>query len=138
MTERDAAPGSALDAALAAALPAPPLPADFHAGLRAALERQDAAGFAPAARARLERERLAQLAALEAGYLRVRRRTLGLFIGVAFAAGAGVALMLPWLRTHFGADTPLVLAGLGGAGALAIAILATYERLADWNPLQRL
>jgi hypothetical protein len=128
----------ALERALARALRAPPLPADFHQRLAQTLARTAADPVTDQMRAQLERERREQLAALEAGYLRVRRRTLGTLVGGAFASGAGVALALPWLRASFGQDTPLILASLGGVIGLAIAVLSWMERPQAWNPLSRL
>lgn len=110
-----------LDAALAAALPPPPLPAGFRARLDAALKAEARAPGGRAARAAaLEREHREELAELEAGYLRLRRRTFGALIGGAFAAGAAVALGMPWLQAAFGADAPLVLAGAGALAGLAL------------------
>jgi hypothetical protein len=128
----------ALEAALTRALRPPSLPADFHQRLQQMLARAAADPVTDEIRSRLERERLEQLAALEAGYLRLRRRTLGTLVGGAFAAGAGVALALPWLRASFGPDTPLILASLGGAIGLVIAALSWMERPQAWNPLSRL
>ncbi len=111
----------ALDAALAAALEPPALPAGFRARLDAALEESQLGTDRRAARAAaLERERREQLAELEAGYLRLRRRTLGTLIGAAFAAGAAVALALPWLQAAFGPNTPLALAGAGTLAGLVL------------------
>jgi hypothetical protein len=111
----------ALDAALRRALPPPALPSQFRARLQSALARE-ADQDLPAARSRLEREQRERLAELEAGYLRLRRRTLGNLVGGAFAAGVAVALALPWLRESFGANAPLALSGVGVLIGLAIGM----------------
>ena len=82
-------------------------------------------------RRRFVSERRAQLASLEAQYVRLRRRTLGTMIGAAFAAGAAVTLALPWLQRHAGAKTPLVLTSGGAALGLAIAFLAWRAHARD-------
>jgi hypothetical protein len=127
-----------LDAALARALPPPQLPPDFRARLTAAIAREgthEAAGVP--ARARLEREHRERLAELEAGYVRLRRRTLGSVIGGAFAAGAAVALALPWIKSMFGPNAVLVLALLGAAVGLAIGTASWMGRLGVPRALQR-
>jgi hypothetical protein len=129
MSEEDAAFDRALDAALARALPPPQLPADFRARLSAAIAREAAAEVPHAQqRARLEREQLARLAEFEAGYLRLRRRTLGTLIGGAFAAGAAVAVAMPWLKATFGPNALLVLAAVGAVVGIAIGVSAWVGR----------
>lgn len=104
----------ALDAALAAVLEPPALPAGFRTRLATALAEADRAGDSRAARAAsLERELRERLAQLDAGYVRLRRRTLGALVGGAFAVGAVMALAMPSLEAAFGARTPLALAGAG-------------------------
>jgi hypothetical protein len=129
---------AALDSALTRVLPPPELPAGFRAGVLAAIAR-DARSEAlnPAKRARLEREQREQLREFEAGYLRLRRRTLGTLIGGAFATGTVVALALPWLRATVGPYTPLVLASVGAAIGLAIGISTWLGRSGPPRPLQR-
>jgi hypothetical protein len=112
-----------LDRALGRTLRPPPLPQDFRRRFHAALSRAGDTDLSQL-RSRLESERRAQLASLEARYVRLRRRTLGTMIGAAFAAGAAIALTLPWLERHFGADAPLVLTSVGAAMGLAIALLS--------------
>ena len=129
----------ALDSALARVLAAPVLPADFHAQLQAALVRAgDAAGGRASGRARLEREQRERLAELEAGYLRLRRRTLGTLIGGAFAAGAAVAVALPWLKASFGPNAIFILAGLGALAGLAIGTASWLARAEAPSSLERL
>lgn len=108
-----------LDAALAAALRPPGLPPGFERRLAAALA---AAPQETADRATLEREHRAKLAELEADYVRLRRRTLGTAIGVAFAAGAAAAVAMPWLQASFGGT--YLLYGLAGVGTLLGVALA--------------
>ncbi len=114
----------ALDAALAAALEPPALPVGFRARLDAALDALEESRLGTGRRAAravaLEREHRERLAELEAGYLRLRRRTLGTLIGGAFAAGAAVALAMPWLQAVFGPNTPLALAGAGAFAGLVL------------------
>jgi hypothetical protein len=120
---------AALDAALARALTPPQLPADFRAGLGAALAlaaEQERTGVA--ARARLEREERQRQRDFEAGYLRLRQRTLGTLIGGAFAAGAAVAVAMPWLREVLGTQAPLVLSVVGSGLGLAIGVGAWLNR----------
>ena len=102
-----------LDAALAAALRPPALPPGFERRLAAALA---AAPQETTDRATLEREHRAKLAELEADYVRLRRRTLGTVIGIAFAAGAAAAVAMPWLQASFGGT--YLLYGLAGVGTL--------------------
>ncbi len=118
----------ALDAALVRTLLPPAIPSQFRAQLRAALAREGLATLARA-RSRLEREHRERLAELEAGYLRLRRRTLGTLIGGAFAAGAAVALALPWLQASFGPHAPLALGAVGAVIGLAIGTASWVERL---------
>ena len=129
----------ALDGALARVLSAPALPAEFHTQLQAALVRagESASGRANG-RARLEREQRERLAELEAGYLRLRRRTLGTLIGGAFAAGAAVAVALPWLKASFGPNAIFILAALGALAGLAIGTASWLARAEAPNPLERL
>lgn len=122
----------ALDQALARVLAAPAVPRQLRARVQAAVLRAADEGMVQT-RARLEREARAQLAELEQGYLRLRRRTLGTLIGAAFAAGAAVAWLMPYLTARFGPDAPLVLAGSGAAIGLTIAVGSWLKRadLAD-------
>ena len=112
----------ALDAALAAALAPPELPPDFERQLAARLEDPSGQDWGAAAREALERERAERLAELEAGYIRVRRRTLGTWIGGSFAAGAAAALGLPWLQAAFGANVLYAVAGAGALVGIALVV----------------
>lgn len=109
----------ALDSALARALAPPAVPAQFEAHLRAALARESEAKLA-SSRSRFEREHRERLAVLEAGYIRLRRRTLAALIGSAFAAGLAVPVVLPWFNEHLGRYAPAVLAALGATIGLCI------------------
>jgi hypothetical protein len=129
----------ALDAALARALPPPVLPVSFHARLQAALVREQAgAGDRAGSRAQAQRDQRERMAELEADYLRLRRRTLGTLIGGAFAAGAAVAVALPWLQARFGADAIYVLASAGALIGIGIGTASWIGRLRIPNPLARL
>ena len=126
----DAALAAALDAALLRALPPPELPWDFRARLSAAIAREAVLASAQRdARPRLESEQRARLAELEASYIRLRRRTLGTLIGGAFAAGAAVAVVLPWFKSIFGPNAMLALAALGAVVGLAIGTASWMARL---------
>jgi hypothetical protein len=124
----------ALDEALGRVLSAPEVPQAFRTRLNAALARTAETDLL-SLRERLERERRQQLEELEADYVRVRRGTLGTFIGVAFAAGAAATIAMPWLRAHFGAYTPMAIAW--GAAVLGLGIVfldplrSLLRRLAD-------
>jgi hypothetical protein len=109
-----------LDAALSKALQAPPLPADFHNRLNAAIARMPESDAIQTLRARLEREHRQQLAELDASYVRMRRRTLTALIAGAFAAGGVAAALLPWLTEMLGPAALFVLAVLGALAGLAI------------------
>ncbi len=128
----------ALDSALARVLAAPALPPAFHAQLQAALVRaRESSSGRASGRARLEREQRERLAELDAGYLRMRRRTLGTLIGGAFAAGAAVAVALPWLEASFGPNAIFILAALGALAGLAIGTASWLARGGVPNPLER-
>jgi hypothetical protein len=115
-----------LDAALAAALPPPALPEGFEQRLAAVLQAEPRPGRGRTAREVLEREHLERLAQLEAGYVRLRRRTLGTLIGAAFAAGAVLTLALPLLQRVWGANLPYILAG--GGALIGLALVAASLR----------
>jgi hypothetical protein len=110
---------TALDAALARALPAPPVPAEFRAQLQAALARAEQ--NPELARAALERERLQRLHLLERGYRRFRRRVLGVLGGSALLAAAAIALLLPRFATAFGLHASVVLIVCGTVAGLIVA-----------------
>jgi hypothetical protein len=128
-TGHDTGHEQALDTALARALAPPELPVDFRARLSAAIAREsDRQALSPQLRARLEREERQHLVEFEAGLVRLRRRTLGTLIGGAFAAGAAVAIAMPWARATFGPNAMLVLASIGAAVGLAIALSSWLSR----------
>ncbi|HEX5686971.1 MAG TPA: hypothetical protein VFY73_23410 [Ideonella sp.] len=106
----------ALDQALAHSLPAPELPAGFHARLQAALADEAAHDLARQRR-ELEAEHARQLALLQRGYVRVKRDTLAMVLAVAFSAGAVVHWALPWLHETAGIDlselVPLIAVVIG-------------------------
>ena len=130
MSDEFPPPDAALDAALARALAPPALPAGFQLRLQAALARQASGTEQRAARrAQAQREERQHLAELDADYLRLRRRTLGTLIGGAFAAGAAVAVVLPWFKSIFGPNAMLALAALGAVVGLAIGTASRMARL---------
>lgn len=130
----DAALNAALDAALAHAMIRPPLPAGFRGRLRAALERS-AAVDAAAQRRALQQEHEEELSTLHSEFIRLRRRTLGTLVGVAFCTGAGVAVAMPWIMRGFGSAADLVVPTLGAALGVGIGLVAWLRRdsLANWS-----
>jgi hypothetical protein len=128
-----------VDAALARALVPPELPPDFRARLTAAIAREaDGEALSPERRARLQREERQRLLEFEAGVVRLRRRTLGTLIGGAFAAGAAVAVALPWLQAIFGPRAMFVLACIGALIGIGIGTASWIGRLRLPNLLERL
>ena len=111
----------ALDVALARALTPPRVPVQFRTKLQAALVRAAGSNISDM-RSRLEREQREQLAALEQNYVRLRRRTLGTMIGAAFAAGAAVAVALPWVTATLGPVAPLLIASTGAAIGIGVGL----------------
>jgi hypothetical protein len=121
---------AALDTALSRVLVPPTLPAGFHARISAALARAQASDSGRAAsRALAQREQREVMAALDADYLRLRRRTLGTLVGGAFAAGAAVAVAFPWLQASFGPNAIYVLAGAGALVGIGIGTASWIGRL---------
>jgi hypothetical protein len=100
------------------------LPTHFATRLQAALLRARAAPGLRQARAQLERERDEQLRELQAGYVRVRRRTLVTMIAAAFASGAAAVSVMPWLEVRFGSLGPPLLAAAGALLGLTLGLLA--------------
>jgi len=118
----------ALDAALARALVPPELPVDFRARLTAAIAREsDREALSPAVRVRLQREERQHLIEFEAGVVRLRRRTLGTLIaGLCGRRRGGGRHALA--RATFGPNAMLVLASVGAAMGLAIALSSWLSR----------
>jgi len=118
----DPRPDPALDDALIRALPPPALPAGFHVRLQAAMAAEAAHDLA-CQRRQLEEEHARRMAALERGYVRLKRDTLATVLAVAFTAGAVVQWGVPWLHATLGVDlselVPLLALAVGvvvGAG----------------------
>jgi hypothetical protein len=126
----------ALDAALTRALQAPPLPPEFRSRVHVAIAQ--VAADERTVLARLEQERRERLAEFEAGYVRLRLRTLVALFGGAAVAGAAVALSLPWFTANFGADAPLALASAGAVAGLAVGVIAWLRSQGYPNPLELL
>jgi hypothetical protein len=114
----------ALDAELERTLASPEVPAHFRAKLQAALVRAADSSLSDT-RSRLECERRERLVELEQKYVRLQRRTLGVMIGGAFAAGALAVVALPWVTAYFGVYAPLVIASTGAA-------VGTWIGVASW------
>ena len=122
----------ALEAQLVRTLTPPDLPAHFRAKLQAALVRAGDSSLLDA-RSRLERERRERLAELEQSYVRLRRRTLAVMIGGAFAAGAAAIVVLPWATAHLGSIAPLVIACTGAAVGLGIGVTSWLRSRAEFD-----
>jgi hypothetical protein len=117
----------ALDRALQRNLVAPALPAGFRQRLQAAMIHSAEHNQA-ALSAALEREYEAQLAALRSDYVRLRQRTLGTLIGVAFAAGLLINFALPWISAHYGPNGVFALPAIGVAAGLALSARVWWRR----------
>jgi hypothetical protein len=119
----------ALDRALQRNLVAPSLPAGFRQQLQAAIIRSGERDPSMTVAA-LEHELAAQLAALHSDYVRLRQRTLGTLIGVAFAAGLLINFALPWISAHFGSNGVFALPAIGVAVGLGISARVWWRRSA--------
>lgn len=113
----------ALDLALARSLTPPPLPEGFRWKLMAALQQETLADLAQR-RAEMEAEHRRLQQDLQQGYVRVRRDTLVVGVGVAFAAGAVATVALPWLQARTGLDAstlmPTLALAMGAATTLGV------------------
>jgi hypothetical protein len=113
----------ALDQALARSLPPPPLPEGFRWQLMVAMQQQAMDDLA-ARRAELEAEHRRLQQEMQEGYVRVRRDTLVLGVGLAFAAGAVATVALPWLQARTGLDAaslmPMLATLVGAATAVGV------------------
>jgi VIT1/CCC1 family predicted Fe2+/Mn2+ transporter len=117
----------ALDRALAQCLVPPVLPQEFRQQLRAAIALSAGTDHARS-RAALEKEHAQQLAELQSGYVRLRQRTLGSLIGVAFAAGLLITFALPWITAYFGPNAVFALPAIGVAAGLALSLRSWWQR----------
>lgn len=113
----------ALDQALARALEPPSVPEGFRWRLMAAMQ-QHALDDLAARRAELESEHRRLRHEMQKGYVRVRRDTLVLGVGLAFAAGAVATVSLPWLQARTGLDAstlmPLLATLVGAVTAVGV------------------
>jgi hypothetical protein len=128
-------PDDRLDQALARILQVPALPAGFRVRLSAALARSAEVDLATR-RLMLERERRELQAGLRTDSVRLRWQTLAYLIGGAFAAGATVAIGVPWLRDAFGDDASIALSMIGAAAGLIIGAASYWRRFGAprWLP----
>jgi len=122
MTERTDGPmDEALDQALCRALKPPRLPEGFAQRLHVRMQATD-----DTARLReaLAAEHARRLAALERGYVRLKRETLTMVIATAFTGGAVAAWAVPWLARTHGLDLsgllPLLALAIGVASGAAV------------------
>ncbi len=98
---------SALDAALAAALPPPRTPTDLRAGVLAAISREGAID-PQAARQELEQQYRAAIAALNRFYVRRCRDALLLGAGLLAAVGFGIEPLSQGLSPLLAGAAPMV------------------------------
>jgi hypothetical protein len=117
----------ALEEALTRALPRPQLPIGFRTRLESAIASAPALDHSVQLRA-LDNEHDEQLSILRTDFIRLRRRTLGMLIGVAFAAGAAVAESMPWITNVLGSKAVFVGPSLGATLGVAIALAAWLRR----------
>lgn len=129
----------ALDRALARALVAPALPADFHSSLlqRLDAEASRAANDLAAARRAAEDERRRELRALASGYLLVRLDTLLTLAAAAFAAGAAFVVALPSLSQWTGVEPSVLGTSLLAVGALGAAFVLVGRQLGWFAEAER-
>lgn len=118
--EPPALPDDDLDRALACTLKPPPLPDSFRLGVMVAMQ-QELMNDLSRRRAELEASHRAQQAHMRQDYVRLRRDTLALGVGLAFSCGALSAWALPWLQTFTGMDAAHLMPSL----AVAVAALTT-------------
>ena len=118
----------ALDLALARSLTPPPLPEGFRWKLMAAMQQQALDDMARR-RAALEAEHLRLQQDMQQGYVRVRRDTLALGVGLAFAAGAVATVALPWLQARTGLDAATLMPTLATLVGAATAVGVWWLRL---------
>lgn len=123
----DSAPGDealqrALDAALSRALTPPLAPPQLRLRVQAAIARSADPQKIATLRLQFEREQRERLAELRQEYVWMRRRTLGMLVGGAFAAGAIAAVALPWLTANLGPAAPLLVASVAAAVGLWIGV----------------
>jgi hypothetical protein len=111
----------ALDAALSRTLRSPRPPLHLTLRVRAAIAQAKDSPLADV-RLRFEREQRQKLAELKEQYVWMRRRTLGVMVGGAFAAGAVAALAMPWLTASLGPAAPALVASAGAAVGLWIGV----------------
>lgn len=123
----------ALDTALARNLAGPELPHGFRTRLLEAQARAPKIDHATRLR-ELESEHDERLAILRANFILLRRRTLGTVIGIAFTGGAAIAAAVPWITATFGSSAAFLVAPVGTAVGVAIAMAGWLRRaeLADW------
>jgi len=118
-----------LDEALAANLPAPPLPVHFRSRLMASV-RASALEDQAAMRQALASEAQRKLNELRAEFIELRRRTLGAYIGLAFVAGVIMAIVLPPIFQSFGSLSVYVVPAVAGIAGLAVGF--NWLRRAGW------
>jgi hypothetical protein len=118
-----------LDAALAANLPAPPLPVHFRSRLMASV-RASALEDQAAMRQALASEAQRKLNELRAEFIEVRRRTLVAYIGLAFIAGVIMAIVLPSILQSFGSLGVYVVPAVAGMAGLAVGL--NWLRRTGW------
>ena len=117
-----------LEAALCQALLRPTLPPHFRTQLMAAAQSQSLQDLNTQRQA-LEDEHRRALTELHTGQLQMQRNTLALVVVIAFTAGAGANLALPWLNATTGLDSAISVPLIAMAIGLTSGFRVWWERL---------
>jgi hypothetical protein len=129
-TPQPQAAEQALDLALGQMLTPPPLPEGFRWKLMAAMQLETLNDIAER-RAALEAEHRRLQQQMRGGYLLLRRDTLVLGVGLAFASGAIATLALPWLQSNTGLDAATLMPTLATLVGAATALGVWWLRLRE-------
>jgi hypothetical protein len=117
---------TALDQALTRSLRPPAVPDSFRARWRAALSALKSAG-APS-REQLEQERSEQLALLRREYIRLRRSTFAVCLGIAFVGGAAAFVAVPLMTRLFGGLGLYFVPGVLAVIGVTLAVVTWVRR----------
>jgi hypothetical protein len=91
--------------------------------------------FPASVRGALEADHLQRLEELRAGYIRVRRKTLAIRLAVAFTAGGGPIVVLPWLPAAISTDVSTLALWFATLIGLGIGTIVPLQRfgLPRWS-----